>query len=108
MTLGAVLLEHLQKYSHPTAVDLSNKLYVDNLLSGVENEADAITYFEKAREILREGHFTLRQWSTNSAALQEATQQKSCLKCRKKQMLKTYMVYLNSDKKLSCQFHHLA
>ena len=72
MTLGAVLLEHLQKYSHPTAVDLSNKLYVDNLLSGVENEADAITYFEKAREILREGHFTLRQWSTNSAALQEA------------------------------------
>ena len=72
MTLGAVLLEHLQNYSHPTAVDLSNKLYVDNLLSGVHNEAEAITYFEKAREILREGHFTLGQWSTNSAALQEA------------------------------------
>ena len=71
MSLGAVLLEHLQKYSHPTAVDLSNKLYVDNLLSGVDNEADAISYFEKAREILQEGHFTLRQWSTNSAALQE-------------------------------------
>ena len=43
MSLGAVLLEHLQKYSHPTAVDLSNKLYVVNLLSGVDNEADAIS-----------------------------------------------------------------
>ena len=28
MSLGAVLLEHLQKYSRPTAVDISQKLYV--------------------------------------------------------------------------------
>ena len=48
MTLGAVLIEHLQKYSDPTAVDLSQKLYVDNLLSGVQSEVAAITYFEKA------------------------------------------------------------
>ena len=71
MTLGAVLLEHLQKYSHHTAVDLSHKLFVDNHLSGVDNEAEALAYFEKAREILKEGHFILRQWATNSAALKE-------------------------------------
>ena len=72
MSLGAALLEHVQKVSHPTAVDLSNKVYVDNLLSGVDNEADAIAYFQKARDILCEGHFMLHQWSTNSAALHEA------------------------------------
>ena len=64
-------LNILQKYSHPTAVDLSHKLYVDNLLSGVDNEAEAVAYFEKAREILKEGHFISRQWATNSAALKE-------------------------------------
>ena len=71
MTLGAVLVKHLQKYSDPTAVDLSQKLYVDNLLSGVQSEVAAITYFEKARKIMQEGHFVLRQWCTNSASLQE-------------------------------------
>ena len=48
MTLGAVLLEHLQKYSDPTAVDLSQKLYLDNLLSDVQCDVTAITYFEKS------------------------------------------------------------
>ena len=71
MTLGAVLIKHLQKYSDPTAVDLSQKLYVDNLLSGVQSEVAAITYFEKAHKIMQEGHFVLRQWCTNSASLQE-------------------------------------
>ncbi|XP_065058547.1 uncharacterized protein LOC135686274 [Rhopilema esculentum] len=71
MSLGAVLLEHLQKYSHPVAVDISQKLYVDNLLSGAPTEAEAIAYFHKAREIMHEGHFVLRQWSTNSKALQD-------------------------------------
>ena len=66
-----MLLEHLQKYSHPVAVDISRKLYVDNLLSGAQTKAEAIAYFNKAREIMHEGHFVLRQWSTNSKALQE-------------------------------------
>ncbi len=34
MSLGAVLQEHLQKYDSPVAVDLAQKLYVDNLWSG--------------------------------------------------------------------------
>ena len=71
MTLGAVLLKHLQRYNHPVAVDLSQKLYVDNLLSGIQREAEALLYFEKACKIMREGHFIVRQWYTNSATLQE-------------------------------------
>ena len=71
MSLGAVLLEHLQKYSHPVADDISQKLFVDNLLSGAQTEAEAIAYFHKAHKIMHEGHFVLCQWSTNSKALQE-------------------------------------
>ena len=71
MTLGAVLLEHLQKYNDSVVVDLPLKLYVHNLLSGVQTEAEATAYFHKAREIMQEGHLLLRQLSTNSPKLQE-------------------------------------
>ena len=70
MSLGAVLLKHLQQFSSPVAVDISEKLYVDNLLSGVENEADAISYFHEARDLMQQGNFILRQWCTNSPLLQ--------------------------------------
>ena len=60
MTLAAVLVEHFQQYNNPVAVDLSHELYVDNLLSGVQTEAEAIAYFKKAREIMHAGHFVLR------------------------------------------------
>ena len=62
---------YAQRYNHPVAVDLSQKLYVESLLSGVQSEAEALAYVENAREIMQEGHFILRQWYTNSAALQE-------------------------------------
>ena len=42
MSLGAILLHHLEIFSSPVAVDISF-LYVDNLLSGVENESKAIS-----------------------------------------------------------------
>ena len=71
MTLGAVLLENFQQYNDPVAVDLSQKLYADNLLSGAQTEVEAIAYFKEVREILQEGHFALRQWSTNSPLLRE-------------------------------------
>ena len=71
MTLGAVLLEHFQQYNDPIAVDLTHKLYVDNLLSGVQTEAEATAYYHKACKIMKEGHFVLRQWSTNSPTLLE-------------------------------------
>ena len=47
MSLGAVLQHHLGKFPSSVAVDIFEKLYIDNLLSGVENEADTISYFTK-------------------------------------------------------------
>ena len=71
MTLGAVLLKDLQRYNHPVAVDSSQKLYVDNLLLGVQSEAEALAFVDQPSEIMQEGHFILHQWYTNSVALQE-------------------------------------
>ena len=44
---------------------------MDNLLSGVQTEAEATAYYQKACNIMKEGHFVLRQWSTNSPILLE-------------------------------------
>ena len=60
MSLGAVLQHHLDKFASSVAVDISEKLYVDNLLSGVDNEAAAITYFHEApRGLMQKGNFVL-------------------------------------------------
>ena len=40
--LGSVLLENFQQCNDPVTVDLSHKLYIDNLLSGAQTEAEAI------------------------------------------------------------------
>ena len=52
MSLGAVLQHHLDQFDSLVAVDISEKLYVDNLLSGVENEASALSYFHEARDLM--------------------------------------------------------
>ena len=75
MSLGAVLQHHLGQFASPVAVDISEKLYVDNLLSGVDNEADTITYFHEARGLMQKGNFVLRQWCTNSALLRNEIHQ---------------------------------
>jgi len=75
MSLGAVLQHHLDKFPLSVAVDISEKLYVDNLLSGVENEADAISYFHEACDLMQKGNFVLRQWCTNSDLLRNEVHQ---------------------------------
>ena len=75
MSLGAVLQHHLDQFVSPVAVDISEKLYVDNLLSGVENEADAVSYFHEACDLMQKGNFGLRQWCTNSDLLRNEVQQ---------------------------------
>ena len=75
MSLGAVLQHHLDKFPSSVAFDISEKLYVDNLLSGVENEADAISYFHEARDLMQKGNFVLRQWCTNSDLLRNEVHQ---------------------------------
>ncbi|XP_064637851.1 uncharacterized protein LOC135494030 [Lineus longissimus] len=68
-SLAIVLTEHLANHSNPIAKDMAKKLYVDNLLTSVNSDAEALDYYARSRHIMSEGSFLLRQWASNSAAL---------------------------------------
>lgn len=74
--LNATILHHLSRYgSHmdsdtvKVASDIEHKLYCDNLLSGVDEETEAIQYYGISRAIMQDADMNLRQWSTNSIEL---------------------------------------
>ncbi|XP_064639791.1 uncharacterized protein LOC135495258 [Lineus longissimus] len=48
---------------------MKEKLYVDNLLTGVTDEAEPLEYYTQSRDIMNKGSFLLRQWSSNSPKL---------------------------------------
>jgi len=64
--LAAVLNLHLSKTHSPVAEDLKQNIYVDNILSGCDMEAEIMQYYAQAREIMGKAKFNLRSWSSNS------------------------------------------
>lgn len=70
-SLAIVLSTHLHMYNEPVATDMSRKLYVDNVLTCVESEDEAMEYYHRSRKIMSDGSFLLRQWASNSTQLTE-------------------------------------
>ena len=71
--LNATLLHHLEQYpeTHPDLVEkLSKAAYVDDIITGADDESQALELFSAAKEILAEGGFNLRKFHSNSALLQ--------------------------------------
>jgi len=50
---------------------LKNSLYVDDLITGDDNEKAAFAIYKKSKVIMAEGGFRLRKWNSNSASLIE-------------------------------------
>ena len=50
---------------------MKENLYVDNVISGCDQELDALVYYKEARSIMNEAHFNLRSWSSNSSSLRD-------------------------------------
>ena len=70
--LGATLRFHVDKYKEtcPKTVEALNRdLYVDNLISGSDTVEGGLKLFIQARDVLKQGGFNLRQFSTNSPEL---------------------------------------
>lgn len=67
--LNAALLKHLDKYKTETASTMKKDLYVDNVLSSLDNEKKALTYFCEARSLMSEAEFNLRSLTSNSSHL---------------------------------------
>ena len=67
--LNATLQHHLNIKGDWIAKDLAQTLYMDNVVTGTNNNEKAIDYYKKSRGYLREGGMNLRQWTTNSPQL---------------------------------------
>ena len=52
---------------HHQTEDMKRNLYVDNVISGCDQELEALAYYKEARSIMNEAHFNLRSWSSNSS-----------------------------------------
>ncbi|XP_044172645.1 uncharacterized protein LOC114972132 [Acropora millepora] len=70
--LGETIAHHLNLYkqSEPEMYDLLRKsLYVDDLLTGEENDENGFVVYQKSKRIMASGGFNLRKWNTNSQTL---------------------------------------
>ena len=50
---------------------------MDNVISGTDNESQALEYYAKSRDYFREAGMNLRQWPSNSNALSLKIEQDS-------------------------------
>ena len=69
-----VVQHHLKKYEseHPTVVrSMLDSMYMDDLMTGTDNEEDAISLYENSSKIMNEANMKLRKWNSNSKRLKE-------------------------------------
>ena len=67
-SLGGVIQQHLENFRtvHPEIVsEIEKSLYVDDLISGGENEIEADQLKSKAIEIFSDATFDLHKWHSN-------------------------------------------
>ena len=64
--LAAVLDLHLSKSTSPVTLDMKDKIYVDNILSGSNTEEELLTSYKHSHEVMTQANFNLQSWSSNS------------------------------------------
>ena len=72
--LGSTIDHHLRLYEDqsPEIVDiLKNSLYVDDLISGAQNDNKALNIYKDSKQVMLDGGFNLRKWNSNSSTLME-------------------------------------
>ena len=73
--LGETIAYHLNFYrqTEPEMFELLHKsLYVDDLLTGQENDKKGLVVYRKSKEMMASGGFNLRKWYLNSRNLLKA------------------------------------
>lgn len=56
---------------------MKRDLYVDNILSSVDGEDEAVGYFRETRSIMYDAGFNLRSWSSNCTKLIELSEKEN-------------------------------
>ena len=69
--LAATITHHLRSKEGPIAEKLSKNLYVDNLITGTNSIENGTQIYKEGKEMFKEMSMNLREWGSNSKALQE-------------------------------------
>ena len=67
--LGATVENHLNSYNCEIGERLKEDIYVDNVISGTETIAEAMQFYTGAKNIFCDASLNLREWSSNSDAV---------------------------------------
>uniref|UniRef100_A0A8D9AEK0 Integrase catalytic domain-containing protein n=1 Tax=Cacopsylla melanoneura TaxID=428564 RepID=A0A8D9AEK0_9HEMI len=64
--LTGVISTHLSKYNSDDMIQkLKQDIYVDNLVTGLNNERELLDFIERSRKIFSDASLNLRAWATN-------------------------------------------
>ena len=64
--LDATLHLILTNDGSAVAKDIQQNLYVDNVISGCDNEESAVQYYRRTRNIMSKAKFNLKSWASNN------------------------------------------
>ena len=67
--LNATIQHHLTKQDDWISEDLQRSIYMDNVVTGTDTEPEALLYYTSSRNCFQKAGMNLRQWTSNSPAL---------------------------------------
>ena len=89
--LHATIIHHLERYKdkYPKIIEmLLLSFYVDDLLTGEDNEKDAVELINVTNDIMKDASMELRKWSTNCPTILETCYVSEENTCRDEQSIK--------------------
>ena len=72
--LNATIQYHLSQKDNWVARDLMENMYMDNVITGTDCDNKSLEYYSLSRRYLQEAGMNLRQWTSNSEALNRKAQ----------------------------------
>ena len=73
--LNATIRYHLNEKDNWITKDLTENMYMDNVVTGTNCDDKALEYYYLSRSYLQEAGMNLRQWTSNSTALNRRAQE---------------------------------
>ena len=67
--LNTTVQHHLIKQNDWISEHLQRSIYMDNILTGTDTEPEALQYYTSSRNCFQKAGMNLRQWTSNSPAL---------------------------------------
>lgn len=69
--LSATVDYHLKHDGSETAIKILQNIYVDNVITGVDTEAEAVKFYERAKTLFSNASMNIREWMSNSSKFLE-------------------------------------